>query len=288
MTIDLMPLEEKTLYITQELNPLESPKQDVLVVEIVRQNATLVRLEKGFEVISYSTFDTTTKERRALLENIYLIQVVNNGNYKTTSNVRHQTSFLKSVFTQTEPIARIVKADGKRYIEWTLELGPNEKAQLSVVENYWPIVYIAALVFAVFVLYYLLRSPIVVRKDAIIVATSEGGIAGLKIVLTIKNRTNRIMRDIKIVDSVPNIAIVDKGLDLEGLIPPKLVKHEKRGTLLKWDIGDMGARDERILSYKLKSRLAILGNFTLPAAITRFGAKGRERIVYSNRLRMGT
>ena len=288
MTIDLMPLEEKTLYITQELNPLESPKQDVLVVEIVRQNATLVRLEKSFEVISYSKFDTTTKERKALLENIYLIQVINNGNYKTTNNVKHQTTFLKSVFTQTEPMARLVKEDGKRYIEWTLELGPNEKTQLSVVENYWPIVYIGALVFAVFILYYLLRSPIVVRKDSIIVATSEGGIAGLKIVLTIKNRTNRIIRDLKIVDSVPNIAVVDKELDLEGLIPPKVVKHEKRGTLLKWDIGDMGARDERILSYKLKSRLAILGNFTLPAAITKFGAKGRERIVYSNRLRMST
>ncbi len=288
MSLDLGALEEKDVYLIQELDPLESPKQDLLVVEVIREDVTLVRLEKSFEIISYSQFDTTTAEREDLLKRLYLIDVVNNGNYRTTNKVRHPTNFVKAIFSETDPKAGLVRVDGKRYLEWNLELDADEETQLTVVESYWPLVYIVVLLFLVLVLYYLLRSPIVVRKSAVVVAKNEGGISGLKIMLTVKNRSKKHVKDVKIVDSIPNIAVIDKEAEVGMLVPAKVVMHAKKGTLLKWNIGDMDKGDDRVLSYKVKSRLTILGSFTLPAAVSKFSVKGKERVVYSNRLRMST
>lgn len=286
--VNLGPLEEKDVYITQELNPLESPKQDTLIIEITRAGETIVSLERGFEVIAYSMFKKTTEEKKALLKNTYVINVVNQGNQRTTNFIRHPTSFGKALFSGSEPDARLVKLNGNRFLEWSLELGPNESAQIRIVENYWPIVFVLLLIIVTVVLYFVLRSPIVVRKSAMIVTTKEGGISGLKIVLNIKNRSNKLVGEVKLVDSIPNIAVVDKDFGVGSLEPEKVVKHAKKGTLLKWNIGDMEKGEERVLSYKVTSRLTILGSFSLPAAVTKFVAKGKEKIAYSNRLRITT
>lgn len=288
MQVNLAPLEEKDVYFTQELDPFESPKQDTLVIEIIKAETTLVRLEKVFEIISYSEYSTRTEEKKGLLMTTFSIDVVNDGNYWTSDKVRHPTSFIKSLFSHTEPAAKTVRVDGERYLEWTIELGPNERIELKVVENYWPIVIILILIVVAVVLYFVLRSPIIIKKDAIIVATKEGGIAGLKIVLHVKNRSNALVGEVHIVDSIPNIAVVDKEFDVGSVAPEKVVKHAKKGTLLKWNLEDMDAGEERMLSYKVKSRLTILGSFTLPAAVSKFVAKGKQKITYSNRLRITT
>ena len=84
------------------------------------------------------------------------------------------------------------------------------------------------------------------------------------------------------------MCLIDKDFKVGSLHPEKIVRHAKKGTLLKWNLGDMEKGDERVLSYKVKSRLTILGSFTLPAAVCKFAVKTKHRVVYSNRLRMST
>lgn len=288
MMIDLAPLEEKDVYLTQEINNFESPKQELLVVEILREDIVLISIERSFEIIPYSEFDSDITSKESFLRNVHTIDVVNEGNYKAEDQVRYETKLWNALFSSTKPRANLVKEDGQRYLEWTLELEPDEQVQLRVVENYWILVFLIVLGVTGFVTYQKLKSPLVIKKNAIVVATKEGGISGIKIMLTVVNRSNRTVSGVKLVDSVPNIATVEKKHEVGVLAPEKIVKHARKGTLLKWNLGDMGGGEERVLSYKVKSRLTILGSFTLPAAVTKFSVKGKGRVVYSNRLRMST
>ena len=91
----------------------------------------------------------------------------------------------------------------------------------------------------------------------------------------------------KLIDVIPNIAEVEKSLDIGPLKPEKVVKRSSRGTILKWDLGVLDKFDERIVSYKVKSKLSILGWFTLPAAIVKYSIKGKEFKVKSRKVRLG-
>ena len=68
---------------------------------------------------------------------------------------------------------------------------------------------------------------------------------------------------IEIVDKIPNIADLEKGLSIGTLHPTKILKHERKGTIIKWLIEQLDAGDERVISYKIKSHLSILGEFRL-------------------------
>ena len=61
----------------------------------------------------------------------------------------------------------------------------------------------------------------------------------------------------------------------------------KKGVMIKWNIETLEAGDERVLSYKMKSRLSILGEFNLPAATARTKIGNKVIISNSNRVSVG-
>ena len=130
------------------------------------------------------------------------------------------------------------------------------------------------------VLYFLFRSPIIVRKGIANVVMSEGGISEAKIVVRVKNRSSKQVSNIEVIDNVPHIAHVEKELSIGSMQPHAVMQHPKRGVVIKWNIEAIEPGDERVLSYKMKSRLAILGEFNLPAATAR--CKVGEKVVISN------
>ena len=51
----------------------------------------------------------------------------------------------------------------------------------------------------------------------------------------------------------------------EGTLKPsRILQHHKKGLIVKWNIASLDAFEERIISYKIKSKLSILGTLTLP------------------------
>ena len=134
------------------------------------------------------------------------------------------------------------------------------------------------------IFYFSYRSSIVIRKIASNIEKLEGGISELKIVINIKNRGNKPLRDITIIDKIPNIADVEKELYIGTLQPVKILKHENKGSIVKWIIDDLGAGEERVISYRIKSRLSILGDFNLPSTSVRFKFRGKDKLSKSNLL----
>jgi 3-deoxy-D-arabino-heptulosonate 7-phosphate (DAHP) synthase len=130
----------------------------------------------------------------------------------------------------------------------------------------------------------LFRSPVTARKTAANISLKEGGVSELKIVLNVSNRSNNKLRNIEVIDRIPNIADLEKGLTIGTLHPTKILKHERKGTIIKWVIDNLDAGDERVISYKIKSHLSILGEFSLTPTIVKFNFKGKEIITHSNSL----
>ena len=67
------------------------------------------------------------------------------------------------------------------------------------------------------------------------------------------------------------------------LIKPSSTKTSVAGSTVIWDIPELLKGEERVLSYKMKSKVAGLGNVTIPRAICRFKDKAEKLyIVKSN------
>ena len=133
------------------------------------------------------------------------------------------------------------------------------------------------------ILYSIFRSDIVVKKHAVVLGTKEGGITEMKVIMNVRNRIGRPIKNIAIIDNVPNIADIQKEFQIGTLKPTKIVTHERKGNLIKWNIDFLEKYEERIITYKVRSKLSILGKFKLPPAVIKYeNEKGRDVITHSN------
>ncbi len=282
----LGPLEQRTEQVTVNLNPLEHPAKDVVEIRVMRDGEILKTFKENIEIISYSQVDKTKNIEKKFLRTETTIIVKNNANIVNNSHITEETNFFSNFFIKSVPEYEKTSEGGKSFLAWKLDLKPNEELKISVVEDYRLFVLVVFIIIISTVLYFLLRSPIVIRKDASITETEQGGISELKILIYIKNRTGKQIRSVKIVDKVHTIAEIRDEFVVGTLKPTKVLKHDKKGTIIEWEIPVLEGYEERIISYKIKSKLSILGFFNLPPAMLKYKTKtGREIAIFSNKVR---
>ena len=277
--VPLGPKEDRTVEVRKKFDAMDPPQEDRLVVAIFKDGRLIVTpIVKEFEVVEYSTQQEIPKEQSFLKIRKGIKVTSNNFNYKGT--VKEETTLIKSLFTSTSPRAELVKEGDKHYLVWQVELGKERAMTVYTFENYRPVVVIIALLIIAIVLYFLFRSPIVARKSIANVSFSEGGVSEAKVVVRVKNRSSKQITNIEVVDNLTHIAHVERELSIGSMQPHAVMQHPKRGVIIKWIIEALEPGDERVLSYKMKSRLPILGEFNLPAATAR--AKVGDKVVISN------
>ena len=286
LNVPLGPKEDKTIEIKKNLEPMTAPQQDRLIVAVFKEGRMVVNpIVKEFEVKEYVTQEDLQKEQSFLKIRKGIRVTSNNLDYK--SFVKIETTPLKNLFLTTYPRAETIKEGGKQYLVWQVKLGSDRTMTVYTTENYRPIVVVIALAIAAVVLYFLFRSPIVVRKSIANVGMSEGGISEAKVVVRVKNRSANQITNIEVLDHVPHIAHVEKEISIGSMQPHAVLKHPKGGLIIKWAIETLESGDERVLSYRMKSRLAILGEFNLPAATARCKIQDKVIISNSNRVSVG-
>ncbi len=283
----LGPLEKKKIKITTSVDPLTRPQDDVLRVLMFTTAAEKTYQYEAepfeFAIMHYGELVEEVSETKEFLKTIKTITLTNAGNGDIDDMYKIQKGFTQRLFTSSEPDSERIKENGTVYMGWPIRLGPNEKAAITVVVSYRvPFVILSAIIAAI-VLYFLLRSPIIIHKSATVLATKEGGISELKVLILLKNRTGRPVKNVTIIDKVPHIADVMREFEMGTLHPSKVLKHEKKGTLIKWEIKEFDRFEERVLAYRIKSRLSVLGEFKLPVVVVRYTAPtGRMRSTHSN------
>jgi len=281
-TAEIGPLEKKELKFFVKLPPFTPPQEDLLKVSIIvpeKDQAYRFDLDPAeFEIDDYYDFKEELKTEKGFLKTTYLVTLKNNGNepYHDVHTVK--SSFFKNIFVTTVPRAQKQKGQ----LVWEVDLQPGESQLIMYTFNYQPLLIIAIALIVITLAYIIFRSPVILRKTATVIATKEGGISELKVLIEIVNRSRKPIKDIKLIDTVPRIAQLTHDYDIGTLKPDKVVKHERKGTLVKWSIDSIDPGEERVISYKVKSKLSILGGVTLPSAAAKFVVGKRHRTANSN------
>lgn len=291
--ISLGPLQEKAVEFTVSFDPLELPKKDILTVNVW----TLVQDQRypkkqpepiEYEIISYADVkeDATVEEK--FLKTEKTIIVSNRGNINKDYIVKIETTPFKQLFISTSPKASMVKEREKRYLVWNIKLNAEKADEIDtktivIIHNYRTLFFILILILIGIVGYFILRSPIVIKKSAVQTATSEEGILGIKVIIHIKNRGKITIEKIRVIDKIPNIAQLEKEFQI-GTLKPSHILRGKSYISLKWDIPNLEALEERIITYQIRSRLSIIGGIDLHPAIVKYkNEKGKVVIIHSNR-----
>ncbi len=276
----LGPLEKKSLTFKADVDPFTPPQKDVLqMTVIVPGDERAFQFDVAplsYEIMPFGAIADTLSEEKSFLKTVQRISLFNDANHDLTNVQRVPASFFKRWFVDSIPKGKV--EDGE--LVWEVTLQPKESAELLVTYNYRPLFWVIFIVAVLLLAYYWFRSPIVISKRARAIKTDEHGITEIKVVVEVVNRTHNLLRNVKVLDLLPNLVDV---VEDDRFVSPVVSPHHTRGTLLKWTIEAMDPREHRIFMYRAKTRLSILGGFTLPVAAAQFVADKQKRETVSNK-----
>ncbi|MBN2422113.1 hypothetical protein JXB41_02710 [Candidatus Woesearchaeota archaeon] len=277
-------LEERTEGLVFNIDPLTVPQDDIMTVSLLMENQSVNEVNKHYRIIEYSEFVEESDSKQELFKTIKDITITNKGNYEKYEIKRVEIGFLNSLFTKTVPKAKRYYENKKGYYEWELQLKPEEEFKIQLVTNFRPVIYLSILAVLAIIFYYISRSPIVSKKELIIIGSVNAGISEMKIILYLKNRTSDVVNNIMISDKIPSLAELIKESYLGTLEPTKILVHDKKGTIVKWELKSLEPFEERVITYRIKSKLNIVGGISLPPTKIKFDTKkGKERVIFSNK-----
>jgi hypothetical protein len=285
------PLGKSILTVPLELDPLHPPTTDTLYVTVTVDQYTFKPDPVKLKIIDYSgEFKLSEEVVKGFLITTTKRVYTNDGNVAQSEQLKEETSLLGDIFaSSSRGPDSVVKEGGKRYRVWNLDLAPGEEYELELYVSYRPFFYFLLLIVLGYYVYVKFKSPIVITKEAKNVEMREGGISEVKILLNIKNTSSVPMERITVIDKIPNIANITPDYDVGTIKPTKVKQHAHKGsTIVQWDIEELDAHENRLVIYRVKSKLSILGKFSLPLAMIKFHTKsGKQHKVFSNRLVIG-
>lgn len=281
----LSPLEKKNVEFTVVPGPFQKPGKYFLFFTFEKDGEAVKVISQEIEILPLNPdFSVEIEEDSSFLKTTKKLIVRNTGNIKSSQNITSPISFWELFFIYSE--AKTIKEDGQRSLFWELTLSPDETADLKVTKNYRPPFYLLIVIFILIGIYFYLKSPFALSKEATS-AKKDATLSNLKIVLHLKNLTKKSLKNIEVIDLVPGIADIEKSLDL-GTLRPQEIKHTKKGTLVKWKIAEIEPKENRIISYQIRSKLKIVGALKLPRAKVVYRARKKKKSAYSNQFRISS
>lgn len=270
-TIQLDSLEDVQVEFIQNIDRYTSPGSYSLQVTLYDNEIqnTLSSRTEPLQIVAYQDIETQENTTSFWLKSTSIITVTNNGNQDAEYNLTEPTSYFKRGFISTNTSYNIV-SDNQTLISWPVSLEPQSSTSIYLEYNYRGL-FIATIIMATLVaLYFILRSPVIIRKVAKTVSDGEGGYSEIKVTLSVLNRSGAEVHDVQILDYLPRITEYKQSKNKASLAPSKVSKTTKKGTILKWDLDTLEPSEERLVSYEMKSTLSIVGGVTLPKATARF------------------
>lgn len=279
-TASLGPLERKTIEESFSLDSMTPPQNDTLTVKLIVDGSVLEpTITESYSVGSFPNIvQEYSGDKKSLFRTVTSATYVNHGNILGSTVVEHRAGYLGNYFTKSQPASFEIIRDGRRYLAWDLALQPGESVTIVRDENYRPLALLFFLIGGAILLYYLFRSPVSVIKRVSILTLKDSGISDLKVIIHLKNRTNRIFERVTVTDAIQTLSDVSPGADV-GTLKPDSVYNDGAKTVVKWEIDNIDSGEERILSYTLHAKLAILDSLILPPVVVRFYTEKGSKVV---------
>jgi hypothetical protein len=284
----LIPMEEKVNEILFRIEPTSSPGKKTLNINLIFENTTVGHSSSEYEVLAYTDMQEKSSKESSLFRKMTSFEITNKGNERGVAEHAFQMSFFNRIFTRFEPdVTRERAEDGSIHYVVRKEINPGETFAFSAVTDYRLLVSIITLAILAVILYFLFRSPVIIYKnsEAIGKATHEG-LSEVKVRLYLKNRSSKQVSNIRVTDVIPTIAELKKSTHVGSMDPVNVAKG-KKGTIARWEFASLEPYEERVIAYKIESKLKLVGGIRLPSAKVRFETKkGKERVSYSNHVNL--
>ncbi|MBD3209126.1 hypothetical protein GF367_01760 [Candidatus Woesearchaeota archaeon] len=280
----LQPLSTFRKKLSFSLDPEQAPGEHDLevVITLPEEGNVIAKDVSTFEVIGYATlvYDREVRDR-GLLKSAEVITLSNDGNKDLTKTITYEVTIWEDLFLKASTKGDVVR-DEERKLAWGVTLAPQETQEIVLTRNYVPLAVIIIVLILAVIAYFRLRSPIIVIKEAQVSAADKQGTNEMKVRVFIKNRSRREVTKLKIIDRVPHIAEFMSHTHLGTLQPAKVTRSERKGTIVRWEIDTLEPYEERIISFKVRSKLKIIGKMSLPETKVKYEDMGsRERITMS-------
>jgi hypothetical protein len=284
---DLGPLQKKSVQFTLNTKSSTPPQKNNIILTLRLDNQTIISRSVNYEIMEVEMQDYRVDSVSSFMMNTHHVSITNEGNVKTIGEHKIKTNLLNYFFIRSDIKGNLIRIDNKFYKQYTIELNPEESYNFKVIISYRPIAYAIIAILILISLYYIFRSPLMIRKSVSSIKMKEGSLSELKILLHIKNRTRKTFDDLIILDRIPKITEVKKDFEMGTIKPSKVMMHEKKGTIIRWDINSLDSYEERVIAYKLSTNLNILGGLTLPIAVLKYiPSRGKERKISSNKIKL--
>jgi len=235
-------------------------------VELVLQNSQ--RTEVSNQVLSFvvQQFEKLTAQKNVkfgLLTQDIFLKVRNEGNSVANASTSETIpAFMKTFVTfVNQPDSEQPEGNNIVYTWLFYNLQPAEERIIEYQINLWQIVLLAVIIIiaVAYAFTYVFTIRIVKRHKLF------GPVAGTKeiaVTLEVRNRTRHTLHNVYVRDFLPSFAIVVEKFET---IKP-IVRKVSNGTEIIWKFDTLRSMDERILTYRLKPTMEILGEIRLPRA----------------------
>jgi len=277
------PYGKKELKVVPNINPYAVAGKDSITFTVIADSEVVKEYQRDIEILPvdlpYEYKESVAKE---FLKTTYSYTVFNPSNLVRDDLVKVPTSYFDRIFSSTNPKAFISK-DGGHFYAWN-PLSPGETINITIVKNHRPLLYLAILIVIFLCIYYYFKPDLFIEKTPLRVIVKEGGLSESVIRVSVKNISNTKLENVRVVETIPNIAEYMKEEKLGVAAPHSIRQYDISGTKLEWLFGELGPREERIITYKMVSKLQVLGKFKLRPTEATFVKNGKTKSCFSNTL----
>lgn len=272
--------ETKEFPLTVELGNVKEGDYEVSIFSVFKDNI-VTNVTTNLKVASSPDIKETKKEEFSFLVKTLEVSRINNGNTVSKEVYTITITSFKNLFTKVSPDpSNVERLDGSYRYTWQFNLNPNDSYFISIKTNYGkPILILMILALLIYFIYRRANAGLKITKKVLLLKSKEGHIAELKVLLILKNSGSTI-KNLRLTDNIPGLLELPHEY---GTLKPSSTKSGIAGSIVVWEIPELIKGDERVLSYKMKSKVTGLGKLTIPRAICRYKDNtGKIYIVRSN------
>ena len=262
LPVDTLDAGETRVVFNQDIEIPSSTEIGRYVAKVVfYQNGEFVsEVKKDITILGKGDLVISHDIDKGLLTTKYSATLTNIGNAEVDEEWSADFKSWQRIFVDATPAqSKIDTSEGLATFVWPVVLLPGETTTLNYQISYSPLL---AIIFAVLFLFYVLvwyfGKEFTLKKEA---KTKKGHI---EVKLTVKNNTAEIKHEVIVEDRVPTPLKLVKEF---GTKAPTAIKKGAGTERLIWKFRHLGPFEEIVLSYGLKSRLSVVGQIKLPAAM---------------------
>lgn len=256
----------------------QKPGDYFITSEIYYGTTLLSNLTQSFKVIGYANVISSFEERSTLFERSVKFYFFNNGTKESG-----ETTFTKDVSTLDLILLKSIEGNGEKVIggiRWIYNVPAGKTVELGYTVSYLPVLILPFIILALIYTVYYMNRKMIVEKEVVEVHKVDHAFS-FKIILKVKNVSFSTFKEIVIQEVIPQFVSSVGGF---GSIEARIVRKLAHRNMI-WEIDELRPGDEISLSYKMKTKLHILGKINLPCARVKFvDQKGRKYEMKSNTL----